>query len=670
MSTAVPEPAKPTMSVQLDQGNAVSRQQQQQSGRLRSLRATASQLICLTATASQPLGLAQISSSTDPKPLEEATDATTYIGLQSPTPPTLVTKRVRLPADSLTFATLDQICGNEHSDEEVDELASSVDEIESFEDLIDTPQSAPPAKIPDALATFPKQGEQSKQSVDNIASDPNVNIPEIQGAQPTPAESDKIVFTPPKKSKTIEFTPPKQRPNEAEPYVDIHRPAASYQPEPCLSQERRRKNSPRPAVAVPGDFFKEERTYLKPLQSGPGMVETSREVTKRAEIVKKARIPLTQISMEGLTALAASRRQKKSDRNGNDFVTQQRTRGGSKVPKKDFKNVNGYLVLRDRHDLVRTPPLRATPAAPPASDISDPQHVMPKQANLPPRPLALNKTEPQPEKIFVPLKPKQDSTPGKQAASKPSLPAPVAESTYDLSKLAPFKCFGSFRLLQNSSIDRALGQHNIEVIYPEEADPVSIRALNLSKAKRQQIHATITHPDIILSPRSCLFYYRLSDIYKLTTVLNSNFEQRRMHHSKILIDAIKLFGVSYDQIVLVFEMFDSVENPKDLSKVEEPGDPITPPIKRALEKLHSDIGILMDEIQRPLGDELEIEMLFATNPKQAAAFAREKLDPKYAKDVQLGQLGWVSMRTFIYFCRLAYPRSIYVRMRSSISCLV
>lgn len=554
----------------------------------------------------------------------------------------------------MTFATLDQMCESDLTDEEVDELASSIDEIESFEDLISTPQPALKVGNTDARAMMPERDEQSKQSADGTPSEPSVNILQNQEAQPTPAESDKIVFTLPKKSKTIEFTPPKERPNEAEPDVDVHKTADSHQPDACLNQETPRKNTPCPAAAETVDFFKVERTNLKPPRAASSMVATSREKVKQAETVKKARIPLTQISMEGLTALAASRRQKKHDKNGNNSVKQPKIREGSEVPEKDFKNVNGYLVLRDRSDLVRSPLLRVKPAAPPSVEVPDTQHVKPKQANLPHRPLALNKTETQPEKNFVLLKPKDDSKSAKQAALKPSLMVPVAEPTLDLSKLPPFKCFGSFRLLQNSSVDRALGQHNIEVIYPEEADPVSIKALNLSKAKRQQIHAIITYPDIILSPRSCLFYYRLSDIYKLTTVLNSNFEQRRMHHSKILIDAIKLFGVTYDQIVLVFEMFESMENPKDLSKAEEPSDPITPPIKRALEKLQTDIGILMDEIQRPLGDELEIEMLFATNPKQAAAFAREKLDPKYAQDVQLGQLGWVGMRTFVYICFLAY----------------
>lgn len=128
----------------------------------------------------------------------------------------------------------------------------------------------------------------------------------------------------------------------------------------------------------------------------------------------------------------------------------------------------------------------------------------------------------------------------------------------------------------------------------------------------------------------------------MTTVLDTDFSQKRMHHSKILLDALRLFSQEYDKIVLVMEMFEPASDMKNTSnKPVMNATTITPAIKRALEKLYADISALAEQIQRPLGEELDIELLHAVSPLQAAAFVRERLDLRLAKDIQLGQLGWV-----------------------------
>lgn len=532
-----------------------------------------------------------------------------------------------LSSKSATFQSIAQMY--EDDDEEVDELASSVEDIEEFCDISSTPvllarsetRAAPSHGLPSATEEQMVSGEQMSGQSPNAA-----RQAEARAESEPSGTNDGIVFTPQDRSAgnyDITTSVP-ARPEVTEPQHPHH-------PEDIEDA------SGWPQGGDSGDFFMEERTQVK----HPEVNTCSGRMEKPAILQSKPRQPLTQLSMEGLAALVASKRRKKQ-KNGRitDFFGQKDTRERSETPKRDFANVNGYLVLRSRSDIIKERPSRsATPAK--TAPVKPKQNVGTWVRTAPPEKSVVPATVP---KIAstppVPLKPVQQvvQTP-KQAAPR----API-EPTYDLTTLTPVRCFGSFRLLQNVAVDRALDMHNVEVIYPEEADPVNLRAASLSKNGRPRVFAQITQPDIILSPRACLFYYRLSYIYQLTTVLDNNFEQKRIHHSKILLDAIKLLSVQYDKIVLVLEVFEPpAQDGKRIVKYETPKNPFTPPIKRALEKLHNDIGTLADDIQRPPGEELDIELLYAINPMHAAAFARERLDMRYAEDIQLGQVGWVSV---------------------------
>lgn len=536
---------------------------------------------------------------------------------------------------AVTFQSIADL-NQDSDDDEVDELASSVEDIEEFCEMTKSSpvqreqgKRSPGEGVAQETHHSAKAGEEQKLDQHNLEHQMSEII--------MSAGSDEVIFTPPEgrsdplpqRVASNQANLPLPQPTSSDAGVKSAHRDANGDGLKCATPQDLNKNS---------DFFMEERVIVMKPDGTPALLDGKN--TKSTANPDKPRVPLTQLHTDSLAALVAfKRRKKQQDGKITDFFGQKHTRERAATPTTDRKNVNGYLVLRSRGDLVRTPPPKVT--TPP---VQQPASLKAESATLSPASTQTFSKDKIADNIratpSLPLKPFQALS----KAPNPAANAIPPEPEYDLTNLAPLKCFGSFRLLQNSAIDRALDLHNVEVIYPEEDDPVSLRAIALSKTNRQSVVPQITQPDIILSPRACLFFYRLSYIYQMTTVLDSDFNEKRMHHSKILLDALRLFSQEYDKIVLVFEMFEPAQDLKNKSnKPVMNATTITPAIKRALEKLHNDIGALAEEIQRPLGEELDIDLLHAISPLQAAAFVRERLDLRFAKDVQLGQLGWVSM---------------------------
>lgn len=531
-----------------------------------------------------------------------------------------------LSSTSMTFAQYEQLHDSGNTDEdEVDELASSVDDIESFYRLADSPDPSVPGPSRSGTPVLDLTSPVAGKTVE-LDAGPSM-APIRHDERKSPDASDNIVYTPPAEAE-------EDRKWSTAAIASLEENAATEAGDKTRATEVQEKRAE-------SDFFMEERVKLLERPDKQTLLSTSVKASTMIPATKKPRFPLTQLSTESL-ALAAFKRKSKVHRAPSPgpscFAS---GLGAIDRQPKDFSNVNGYLLLRSRNDLLRTPEPKPQSRSKSPSATGK-KEMTTKSTLMSPAGKIGAKAEATLSKTITSETVASDAIPVKQApsASIAVQPQPV----HRLEHLKLVKCFGSFRLLQNTAVDRALGMLKIEVAYPEDADALSLRAAELSTAYHQSIFPQIFQPDIILSPRSCLFYYRLSYIYKLATILDERFEEKRMHHSKVLLEAIKLLSNSYDKITLVFEVFESVGKDSAASAAANiPIDPFTPAIKRALDKLHTDIGSLMENMERTIGDELDIEILYARTPVEAASFARERLDIRYSDSVQLGLIGWVSL---------------------------
>lgn len=225
-----------------------------------------------------------------------------------------------------------------------------------------------------------------------------------------------------------------------------------------------------------------------------------------------------------------------------------------------------------------------------------------------------------------------------------------AEILRSLPRTSPIRCFASYRLLQNAAVDRGLYLCGVDVIH-EADDPTDIVRRNQTSGPSIRTDSYLTEPDLVLSPRSCVVFYQLSAIYKMTEVLTSNGRERTWHH-QIIKSALETLHWAFDKVFIVFEAYDPPTAQATLTgarnTVPEERRYMTPAVSKSLEKLRAEIVEVQAKQKEDVGSSIEVELLFARTAVEAGKITRQLYEasdgPQYADATCAAGLSYVSRR--------------------------
>ena len=486
------------------------------------------------------------------------------------------------------------------------ELSQVIDKAEMAIDTANLPQALadwsnqgiaridPIQKAPSQATASAVTGIEREQSMQKVQSQQSTTVPNTQAIFDSLDNSQLWKSANrPQSSSTSKHNPYKQfTPRTSENHIS-RTPGSSMQKHLYFLPQASRQESPSLPVA---------RTPLQAEDSISTIVPDSQQGTPRAK--STADYP-----SQPVEAMLAAKGRKKNKKGVVSLPpsTSQRSVGA----------LNIWLSLRSKDRLVRSPPRRA----PVLQQIPAALHTT-GSASIG------DTTQPAPSSVSASAHIPADLAPSNHTLDRQTL--------MQLSRLPTLRCYGSFRLLQNGTVSRALLGHQIDVMYPEDS---------AKQAKKTQINTAfqaatlIQEPDIILSPRWCAIFYKLCDLFKLATVQLSNGTTARMQPVEIIMQGLRCFTKAYDRVYIIFEAFE----PADIAGNIAPSTAaFTPPVNKSLDNLRRHIEKLESELNaKATGQVFAVDICFAGNAHQAAELVRGRTNAEIASEPGIGQLDWV-----------------------------
>jgi hypothetical protein len=212
--------------------------------------------------------------------------------------------------------------------------------------------------------------------------------------------------------------------------------------------------------------------------------------------------------------------------------------------------------------------------------------------------------------------------------------------------LPAFRCFASSRMLQNVTMDRALLDCSVDLIYPEE-DAYQLTKTQQVKDALPAAEIYISEADVVLSPASGAIFYPLDSVYRLATLQQLDGSIEKVPHSRIILQAIQTLSRTLDnsrtldKVVLVFEAF---SRPHPVTGAVKPAsEAFTPAVNRALKTLQDKIAEMRHAALAADGNGrdtalAEVEICYAGSAGQAAQLIRERVEPRFATHDSLGHV--------------------------------
>lgn len=199
--------------------------------------------------------------------------------------------------------------------------------------------------------------------------------------------------------------------------------------------------------------------------------------------------------------------------------------------------------------------------------------------------------------------------------------------------LAQLNRFGSQRLLQNHAVSGALERMNIEIEYKEARKQQYGKRRSTKSGQghqRQYLDA-----DLILAANACAIFYDQNLIYRVTSVLaDDGISVVQIPHWKLIVNTLHRLYEAFDKICIIFET--------NTVSAMQAGNVSLPAMKKALERLTTEIATFRKRQREQNKRMLDVEILHAGNAQDAAALARERIDQIQGSDPSLGQLPCVS----------------------------
>lgn len=204
------------------------------------------------------------------------------------------------------------------------------------------------------------------------------------------------------------------------------------------------------------------------------------------------------------------------------------------------------------------------------------------------------------------------------------------------------RSYGSVRLMQNTTIDRALEANGVEVIdIATDSDRESDTGGTVRRIDgRRQV---LAEPDLVIGPMHACFFYKLGDIYKRLPTSEVAIRSGAVlsSHRAIVLESVRELSRVYEQVTIIFEAFGPTQ---DLVTGVPTLDPRSAQADQALLKLRSELDSLAD--QRLEAGEPPCEVLFeyADSPNHAACLVRERVQ-SFTQDATpwISHVGYISV---------------------------